>query len=311
MGSRKTTFLNEFFKNKGKLQCVVSVDLWRRVNDSEVVQTFYKKLFPVSFYFLKGIVILFSLLMLGASFAIGNVQASETITLSLLVLGVIISLNTYILKIDWKTFYFTVLKKRIKFQILNKIVVIDDFDRISQDTQEVLYKIFNSIKSQKIKLVFVGHYTNVSKSETSYLQKIIDERIELPFEIQPTNIWKQYNELLIKEINDKRELEIKDNELEGLASLFSLAIKENRVIRELNQFSDIVSTVIMDNEKYDKVNLDQQLIIIYLYEFHYNLYEILISKIEHLLKERNRIIWEYSSNTQKKSKARWNNLEKW
>lgn len=309
-GSGKTTFLKEVFKNKEKRLRVVHIDLWRRANDSEVVQTFYRKIYPFSFYSIKGIVILFSLVALIAAFLIGSIQSPETITLSLLFLGFIISLNTYVLKIDWESFFFTTLKYRIKCQILNKIVVIDDFDRISEDTQEVLYKIFNSINSKKIQLVFVGHYINLTKSETSYLQKIIDHRIELPFDIQPTNIWKKYDSLVIEEMSEKRQLELTDNEKEGLDSLISLAIKENRVIRELNQFSDIVSTVIMDNEKYDKVNLDQQLIIIYLYEFHYDLYEILISKIEHLLKERNRIIWEYSSNTQKKEQSKTEQLRK-
>src|SRR5699024_1972381 len=87
------------------------------------------------------------------------------------------------------------------------------------------------------------------------------------------------------------------NEIKGLSMLFSLAIKENRVMRELNKFSDTVDNVLMNNEKIDKVNLDQQLIIIYLYEFHYNLYETIISEIELLMKERNNITWQYSSNT--------------
>lgn len=296
-GSGKTTFLKEVFKNRKKELKVNFLDLWRRGNDSEVVQAFYRKIYPFSYYFIKGIVIIISLVILALSFSIGHIQSFENISFSLLILGLIISLNTYIIKIDWETFFFTALKKRVRLGIRKKIVIIDDFDRISEDTQEVLYKIFNTIQSRKIQFVFVGHYINVSKSETSYLQKIIDERIELPYEIQPTNIWKQYNNLLIEEMNEKRSLNLFDNEVQGLASLCSLAIKENRVIRELNKFTKTVDTVLMNNEKYDKVNLDQQLIIIYLYEFHYSLYESLISEIELLLKARNSIIWQYSSNT--------------
>src|SRR5699024_4603380 len=121
---------------------------------------------------------------------------------------------------------------RVKLGIRKKIIIIDDFDRISKETQEILYKIFNSVQSTKIQFVFVGHYTNVSQSETSYLQKVIDERIELPYAIQSTNIWKLYNDLLIVVANNERRLNLTDNEIKGLSMLFSLTIKENRVMRE-------------------------------------------------------------------------------
>src|SRR5699024_7345070 len=117
-------------------------------------------------------------------------------------------------------------------------------------------------------------------------------------------IWKQYNDLLVKRINKKRSLEITNNELQNTSSLFSIAVKENRVLRELNIFAEAVETVIMKNKKYDKVNLDQQLIVIYLYEFHFNLYENLISDIEFLIKEKNRITWEYTVNNEKDGKTK-------
>lgn len=303
-GSGKTTFLNEIFKDRKKEVKVKWIDLWRRANDSEVVQSFYKKLYPFSFYFIKGIVVIISLLILALSFSLGHIQSFEKISFSLLMLGLIISLNTYILKIDWESLFFSTLKLRVQFARRKKIVIIDDFDRISQGTQEVLYKIFNNTNLNKIQFIFVGHYINVSKSKTSYLQKIIDKRIELPYEIQPTNIWKQYNDLLVKRINKKRSLEITNNELQNTSSLFSIAVKENRVLRELNIFAEAVETVIMKNKKYDKVNLDQQLIVIYLYEFHFNLYENLISDIEFLIKEKNRITWEYTVNNEKDGKTK-------
>lgn len=306
-GSGKTTYLKEVFKDSDESIDVRYIDMWHQ-NDIDPIQTFYRELYKYSFYFIKGIVIIFTLILLTLSFAIGHIQSYERISISLLTLGLILSLNTFILNINWEDFFFAILKVRSKISKKKKIVIIDDFDRISSDTQEILYKIFDSLDSNDIQFVFVGYYLKIAKSNTTYLQKIMDYRIELPYKIQSVTIWKKYYDLLVEEIKDIRKLPLAGIEINGIETLFSLAINENRVIRELKKFSALVESIIIDEDRIDKVNLNQQLIILYLYEFHYSLYEILVSEVESLIEYRETLAWSANINKKRNSKTKTEKL---
>lgn len=288
-GSGKSTYLNEVFENTNKKVEVSYIDLWHKPNESNPVQIIYRTLYPLSFYFIKCIAIILSLSVLIFTFLFNKLQTIEVehVSISLIILGFTISLISYMEKVDWENFFTFLLEHRIKFNKNKKIIVIDDFDRIDLTSQEVIYKIFHKIKSKKIQFAFVGHYMNIAQSENTYLQKIIDNRIELPFTMYSANIWKKYYNSLIKEISKNRLFKVTGAELSGIDILFAFAVKENRVIRELIQFNELVDLLLIKNKKVDKINIDQQLIIIYLYHFHFQYYELLVSKIDSIVKEKN------------------------
>src|SRR5699024_1968033 len=93
-------------------------------------------------------------------------------------------------KIKTDEYYIWLLKKN---SFKNKLLVIDDFDRIEPDKQEQVYKVFNVLEN-KLPIVFVGDYAKLAKNNSKYLQKIINKQIELPYVLRPDNIWKKYFE---------------------------------------------------------------------------------------------------------------------
>ena len=86
--------------------------------------------------------------------------------------------------------------------LARKVLVIDDFDRMSNKQQEESYKIF-SLLSGKLPIVFVGDIEKVHLKDNNFLSKIIDRRIELPFVLHPSNIWQDYFDLLGKKFSTR------------------------------------------------------------------------------------------------------------
>ena len=63
--------------------------------------------------------------------------------------------------------------------ITRNVLVIDDFDRMSNNQQEESYKVF-SLLNGKLPIIFVGDIEKVHLNDNNFLSKIIDRRIELP-----------------------------------------------------------------------------------------------------------------------------------
>lgn len=145
---------------------------------------------------------------------------------------------------------------KTKFLLKKKVLVIDDFDRISAENQEGAYKLFNCLNG-KLPIIFVGDYSLITKMESKYLQKIINHKIELPVSLYPMNIWEKYFEAL-------NEL-LSTNVSQHLINLF---IEENRNLRERRMFHYYVEQELVRKNKKDYVQIDQQLAIIYLYLFY-------------------------------------------
>lgn len=76
------------------------------------------------------------------------------------------------LKIKFDDFYYFYFSKSflVKLSIKNKILIIDDFDRISQEQQLESYKLFNILKG-KLPIVFLGDFNKIAMNEDKYMQK--------------------------------------------------------------------------------------------------------------------------------------------
>ncbi|MCK8626808.1 hypothetical protein LNP15_00780 [Fructobacillus sp. M131] len=88
-----------------------------------------------------------------------------------------------------------------KGKIKKKILIVDDFDRLTADQQIETYKLFSLLKG-RVSIIFVGDYQrivkqNIKKSaheedtykvSENYLVKIIDKRLELPRLLATINI---------------------------------------------------------------------------------------------------------------------------
>ena len=144
----------------------------------------------------------------------------------------------------------------------SKVLIIDDFDRMSEKQQEESYKLFSLING-KLPIIFVGDITKVHKNDDNYLSKIIDRQVELPFDLHSWNIWEGYFRKLTKAL-DFRD----DNELR------ILFLDKN--LRDMQKFNDYVNQEFFVRGKKDRVRPEQQLAIIYLFLFEYDMYEMLI-----------------------------------
>ncbi|ETD04608.1 hypothetical protein N568_0106865 [Lactococcus garvieae TRF1] len=154
------------------------------------------------------------------------------------------------------------IKKRIMKQT---VVVFDDFDRADEKKQNQAYIIFNLLQRNKyISVLFIGDYLNISKSNDSFIRKIIDEVIDLPIELDSKEIWTEF----FRELSLLTPLSEEDINKD----LIDLFIIEDRNLRDRKQFTDYVNYELFTLKLYDKVNLNQKLLLIYLYVFHYEKY---------------------------------------
>lgn len=168
-------------------------------------------------------------------------------------------------KIKSDQFFYTILNcNRINKQLKNKVLIVDDFDRVSVDKQNEAYKLFN-ILHNRLPIIFVGDINKIPISGDNYLQKIIDKRIDLPYVLHSRDIWNNYFNKLEKTFD-----------VDLPAELLNLFIIENRNLRDRVQFNDYVNQEFFLHGKKDHVQCGQQLVIIYIYLFHYPKYSILL-----------------------------------
>lgn len=143
-----------------------------------------------------------------------------------------------------------------------EILVIDDFDRASSERQMEAYKLFNVIHGQ-IPIVFVGDFDKIISNknvDNKYLNKFVDKRIELPVGISSYNLSKKYSESLLK-LGESHYFGMYDNLKLFLSEIF---IKNNHSLRELHNFIESLNNEL--EKKGDSVQVDQFIVIVYLYE---------------------------------------------
>ena len=269
-GSGKTEFLNEVKKNSQKN--FITVDFWRLTDTRTTIEIAFSKLHPFIYWCLRIFIVLLvavSILMtnivdIGLSDYLGSFKNV------FLKLGGVVALIVAI----WQAF-----KKKsdelYSFLLSNiskcsKVLIIDDFDRMSEKQQEESYKLFSLING-KLPIVFVGDIQRVYLKNDNYLSKIIDRQIELPFVLHSSNIWRDY----FITLENKFNLVLSNDFKQRISS-------DNRNLRDRFRFNDYVNQEFFSRGKLGHVQIEQQLWIIYAYLFHPDLYNKLLEnkKIE-------------------------------
>ncbi len=274
-GAGKTEFLKEVEKNTKKK--FVYVNLWNIKDERSVINIGFSILHPVINFlyriFLIGSVVVSILITPAFNIGVGKIISylfGESILMNYIIpVATFFSLFIAV----WQFFkyksddvYYKLFQSRFtEYFLRKKILIIDDFDRISETNQEGAYKLFNCING-KLPIVFVGDDSKLQKGEKDkYLQKIINQKVELPYSLHPKNIWRDYFELL----HEKFGCNISQ-------SIIDVFIKDNRNLRERKMFHHYVIQELEIRNKIGYVQIDQQIIIIYLYLFYPSIYRDLV-----------------------------------
>ena len=202
------------------------------------------------------------------------------------VIALIVAIHQF-LKIKSDGIYSWLLTKNYP-SFTKTVLVVDDFDRMTMEQQEASYKLFSLLKG-KLPIIFIGDIDIIHRNESNYLSKIIDRRIELPFVLHPTKIWTDYFEQL------EKRLEIK------LSDRFKrVFIKDERNLRDRERFNDYVNLELIGRNKEKYVQIEQQLVVIYLFLYYPRFYESLktdkgsikLDSNKQLIKELHNILFE-------------------
>lgn len=269
-GSGKSEFLKEV--KRGSQNKLITIDFWRLSDTRSTIEIAFSKLHPLLYWTIRlGIILLVAVSILMTNVVdIGLSNYFGGSKPLILKLGGVVALIVAVWQVFKKKsdeFYCFLLSKLPKF---SKVLIIDDFDRMSEKQQEESYKLFSLING-KLPIVFVGDITKVHKSDGNYLSKIIDRQVELPFDLHPSNIWEGYFRKLTK------ALDFCDDD--GLETLFF-----NKNLRDMQKFNDYVNQEFFVRGKKDRVRPEQQLAIIYLFLFEYDMYIMQISTDNRILR---------------------------
>lgn len=286
-GSGKSSFLKEVDDiNQIKL---VTIDFWRLNDSRSTLETVFAKLHPYVYWVLRLIVILciaLSILMTNVVDLGLSVLVPTWVISSAGVVALIVAIHQF-LKIKSDGIYSWLLTKNYP-SFTKTVLVVDDFDRMTMEQQEASYKLFSLLKG-KLPIIFIGDIDIIHRNESNYLSKIIDRRIELPFVIHPTKIWTDYFEQL------EKRLEIK------LSDRFKrVFITDERNLRDRERFNDYVNLELIGRNKEKYVQIEQQLVVIYLFLYYPRFYESLktdkgsikLDSNKQLIKELHNILFE-------------------
>ena len=263
-GSGKTTFLGNIDKKYDKK--LIFIDLWQ-INDSRpLLEIVFSKLHPVIYWgFLAFTIGLVSISILSTNVVnLGLEQYFGMIPKISMWVGIVALVVAVFQFFKFKTdIFYAWLFRHVPFG--KKVLIIDDFDRLTEKQQEETYKIFSLLKG-KLPIVFVGDISKVYTVKDNFLSKIIDRRVELPFALHPKNIWETYFGVLEEKFDTILSQDFKQ-----------LIVNEGRNLRDREHFNDYVNKEFFERGKSGHVQIEQQLLIIYTYLFHSNLYQNLIN----------------------------------
>lgn len=279
-GSGKTDFLEEVKKNSPKK--LITIDFWRLTDTRSTIEIAFSKLHPLLYWAIRvGVVLLVAVSILMTNVVdIGLSNYLGSSKLLILKLGGVIALIVAVWQVFKKKsdeFYCFLLSKLPKF---SKVLIIDDFDRMSEKQQEESYKLFSLING-KLPIVFVGDITKVHKSDDNYLSKIIDRQVELPFDLHPSKIWNNYFSVL----EDKFNTVLSDDFKKRISS-------ENRNLRDREHFNDYVNQEFFRRGKFGRVQVEQQLLVIYAYLFYPELYNNIIEGVSITIKDSEETVFQ-------------------
>ncbi|MCB5103673.1 KAP family NTPase [Streptococcus mutans] len=261
-GSGKTEFLNEAQKHINKK--LVTIDFWKLKDDRTAIELAFSKLHPFMYWGIRFgavLAVVVSILMTNVvDLGIGRYFSDNWIKVFGSFIVLIVAVYQFF-KIKSDGFYAWLLTK---IPCKNKILIIDDFDRISNNRQKESYKLF-ALLDRKLSIIFVGDINNIAFNGNNYLSKIIDRRVELPFVLHSNNIWDEYFTILEKQLNAPISLKFKN-----------LAKGELRNLRDREHFNDYVNQEFFKRGKLGHVQVEEQLLVIYAYLFHIDIYQGLV-----------------------------------
>lgn len=259
-GSGKTVFLEKVYKKSLPTKPIV-LRLWELKDERTIIEIAFSQLHRCIYWSLKVIVVLAVVvsILMSPLINLGLSQYFQRFTNIAVVISLAVTVWQFF-KYQSDNFYYYIFSK---IPIRNKILVVDDFDRISFQKQDELFRLFNILKS-KIPIVFVGDFTKVSQSEGAYLLKIIDKRVELPIVLHPRYIWHSYFNDLFEQLGYSISPEF-----------INIFIVEKRNLRDRKQFNELINQELSIYGKLNHVQIEQQLTLIYLYLFYPNKYQVL------------------------------------
>lgn len=326
-GSGKTEYLKEVEKNAKDNLKFIYLKLWEPKNNETLAKSLFSAIHPNLMGLVNFGTFLYILLTILASSFLSlisiipkiNIIAKGKIYFSInnndfvlyliLVVIIFVSLLGFLkdkaLNEDKLLMYLS-LRSLHAGMIKNKVLVIDDFDRIDKDLQKELYKVFNAIHEGKKeecwflkqlrgvalkmkvsfkgypeerrkkefkdirpggpRVIFVGDLDNIVKIKDNYLRKIVDQVISLPLMLSAQNFTGQIQDIIKTNIDNKTNIDL----------IKKMFIDERRTLRDGNQFLAYAKNEFIDQEKKGRVQTDQQLLIIYLYLFHRKDYKELV-----------------------------------
>ncbi|KMY80074.1 hypothetical protein WZ78_09705 [Leuconostoc mesenteroides subsp. dextranicum] len=303
-GTGKSTFLKNVEKHSIKFQkkAFVYMDLWRTDNSQSLITFAFRKLIP-SYYWITRLFIVFSIvisiLMTGVikipfNFMVFNdlwnfifnlfsyfnivpilnfISIAVTyLFLPINFLGILLVLFvsvSQLLKINYFGFDALFFGKKVP---KNKVLVIDDVDRLPEPKQKDAYKLL-SLLNGKLPIIFVGSYDRITKDPENeiFLSKIIDRRVELPIVTWPSEIWAT----VFHFVNTKFGIILSEEFKE-------IFIKEQKNLRDRAHFLDYMHQELFVRNKLNHVQIEEQLAIIYSYLFHSRVYNRLLINKDHI-----------------------------
>ena len=282
-GTGKTEFLEEVKKNSPKK--LITIDFWRLTDTRSTIEIACSKLYPFLYWAIRVCIVLLvavSILMTNlVDIGLSNYLGSSK--LLILKLGGVIALIVAVWQVFKKKsdeFYCFLLSNSLKFRKFSKVLIIDDFDRMSEKQQEESYKLFSLING-KLPIIFVGDITKVHKNDDNYLSKIIDRQVELPFDLHPSKIWNNYFSVL----EDKFNIVLSNDFKKRVSS-------DQKNLRDREHFNDYVNQEFFRRGKFGRVQVEQQLLVIYAYLFYPELYNNIIEGVSITIKDSEETVFQ-------------------
>lgn len=279
-GSGKTYFLNKL-REKDKKYKYIEMDFWGEEIAGQNFTLIAEKLKPIKLLWYKLtypiIVTIISAVIpiLSYSFT-DNIFTHPFFTSP--ILGLSFTFLIIALLLQFKDYFSSsdILEKKSKkivgnFSNPNKIIIIDDFDRISSQDRQNLYAIINLLKSNQNKIIIVGDVIQIDKDiRTGFVRKIIDYRYDIDNLHSAQYL---YHKIEVK----LRKIEIDTSSIEMIL-LRNDFINNKRTYRDYEQFSELIDDHISNIEH---INSNEKIYLLYLYHFYYDVYNKIISFINY------------------------------
>lgn len=160
------------------------------------------------------------------------------------------------------------------FSNRNKIIIIDDFDRISSQDRQNLYAIINLLKSNQNKIIIVGDIIQIDTDiRDGFVRKIIDYRYDIDNLYSTPYLYSKIEENLQKMSIDTSSIE--------MILLRSDFINKKRTYRDYEQFSELIDDHVSNNKNIKYINPNEKIYLLYLYHFYYEVYNKILSFINY------------------------------